>query len=398
MIAFTWSGAFDLLCWLIVLPVLAVLGYRSVGRSEDPAKLIFIWVISGVLVLIILGMIAARVGGPFMPLFILIPAVFLSVFWAPMIGRFVAKPLTDPFTGGDDIAERRPFYFLAEGKRRQGLFEEAIAEVRKQLAQFPGDAAGYMMLATIQAEELHDMKAADATLEELLAHPKLEPQAAVSALHALADWQLQYGRNTEAARAALERIVKLYPDSQFAHAAQQRIAHLAGVDETRSFRENAKFEVQARLGKVGLEKGLPIQPETTDPEALAAEYVKQLEQFPADTEAREKLAILYAEQYQRLDLAADQLEQLISVPDETPKHAARWLNLLATLQVRYGKDRAAAETALRRIIDRFPQSSMAEVAATRLASLALEMRAGEQNQTKRLGVYEKDLGLKKPPV
>jgi tetratricopeptide (TPR) repeat protein len=398
VIAFTWSGSFDVLCWLIVLPALAVLSYRSLGRSEDPAKLIFIWIISAALVLLIQRMVAARVGGPYLPLFILIPAVFLSVFWAPIIGRLVAKPLTDTFTGGDEADELKPFYYLAEGKRRQGLLEEAAAEVRKQLEQFPGDAAGYMLLAAIQAEDMHDMKAAEATLAELLAQRSLAPQAAVSALHALADWQLQFGRDTGAARTALERVVQLFPDSQFAHAAQQRIAHLGGVEETRQFRENAKFGVQERLRKIGLEKGAPTEPEAVDAEAVAAEYVKQLEQFPADTEAREKLAVLYAEQFQRLDLAADQLEQLIAVPDETPKHVASWLNLLATLQVRYGKDRAAAESALRRIMERFPQTSLAEIAATRLASLSLEMKAGEQSQSKRMGAYEKDLGLKKPGV
>jgi tetratricopeptide (TPR) repeat protein len=310
----------------------------------------------------------------------------------------MAKPLTDTFSGGDDEAARKPFYFLAEGKRRQGLLEEAIAEIRKELALFPGDPAGYMMLAMIQAEDLHDIQAANTTLEELLAQPSLAPQATVAALHAMADWQLQLGKNTPAARSALERVVNLFPNSQYSHAAQQRLAHLGGVDEAREFRENAKFQVQTHLQKIGL--GKVSQPETVpeDIEATAAEYVKQLAQYPADTETREKLAVLYAEQFQRLDLAVDQLEQLIALPEETPKHVARWLNLLATLHIRCGQDRAAAEAALRRIVERFPDSSMAEVAAMRVSSLGVEFKAGEQPQAKRLGVYDKDLGLKKPGV
>ena len=398
MSAFTWGGAFDLLCWLTVLPALGFAGYRALRRSAEPAKLVVTWAICAVLLLLILSMIASADKKPAGALFVLIPSVFLAIIVAPAAARFLAKPLTDSFTGGDDEAARKPFYFLAEGKRRQGQLDEAVAEIRKQLELFPGDPAGYMMLATIQAEDLHDMTAASATLEELLARPSLAPQAAVAALHALADWQLQVGRDTSAARSALERVVKLFPDSQYSHAAQQRLARLGGVDETREFRENAKFQVQTRLGKVGL--GQVSQPEIApeDAEATAAEYVKQLAQFPADTETREKLAVLYAEQFQRLDLAADQLEQLISLPEETPKHIARWLNLLATLHIRCGQDRKAAETALRRIVERFPDTAMAEVAAMRASSLGLEFKAAEQPQVKRLGVYAKDLGLKKPEV
>jgi hypothetical protein len=395
VIALTWSGAFDVLCWLIVLPVLGVVGYRSLERSEDRPQTILKWSVSAALLLVMRWMIAVRFGQQFLPLFIMIPALFLGLMWAPTIGRMITKPLTDPLTGGDEEIEPKPFYFVAEGKRRQGLFEEAAAEVRRQLEQFPGDAAGYMMLATIQAEDMHDLAGAEATLEELLAQPALAPQEAVSALHALADWQLQFGRNTAAARAALERIVQRFPDSQFAHAAEQRLAHLAGVDETREQRENARFEVQERWRKIGLEKDGQMEPAKVDADALAAECVKQLEQHPADTEAREKLAGLYAEHFQRLDLAAAQLEQLIAVPDETPKHVARWLNLLATFHIRCAKDRRGAEEALHRIMERFPKSAMAEIAALRLASLGLELKAGEQTPTKQIGTYEKDLGLKK---
>jgi tetratricopeptide (TPR) repeat protein len=396
MISLALGGALDGLAWLIVVPFLLFLGYRTLDRSHEPGKLLLIWIVSAALILLIVRMTVTNFGGPYTLLFVLFPAVILAIFWAPIIGRLAAKPLTDTFMGGDEVADLKPFYYLAEGRRRQGQFDDAIAEVRKQLENFPGDPAGYMMLATIQAEDKHDLPAAEATVEELLAQPSLPPQAAVSALHALADWQLQFGRNTPAAHAALERVLKLFPNSQFAHAAQQRIAHLGGVDQTREFRENAKFAVQARLRKIGLEKTPPPEPPAVDDEALVANYVKQLEQFPADTEAREHLAILYAEKFQRLDLAAEQLEQLINVPDETPRHVAHWLDLLATLHIRCAKNRAGAENALRRIIERFPQSSMAGIATARLASLSMEMKAGEQSEPKRMGVYEKNLGLKKP--
>ncbi len=396
MIAFSWSGVFDALGWLVIVLALGVAGYRTLSRSEDPARQVFFWIIIAAMILLIRWMIAARIGGPWLPLFILIPALPIGLLLAPSIGRFMVKPVTDAWTGGDDVAELKPFYFVAEGHRRQSQFPEAIAEARKQLEKFPGDVTGYMLVAAIQAEDMRDLPAAAATVEELLALPDLPQQAAASALHAMADWQLQVGRDTEAARVALERIVGLFPDSQFAHAAQQRIARLGGVDEAREFRENAKFEVQSRLRKIGLEGGGLAAPAPPDADALAAEYVKQLEQYPTDTDTREKLAELYAERFGRIDMAAAQLEQLIAIPSETPKHVARWLNLLATLHVRCAKDGPAAEAALRRVIERFPKTAMAEIAAIRLNSLPFELKAGEQTQTKHLGAYEKNLGLKKP--
>ena len=72
----------------------------------------------------------------------------------------------------------------------------------------------------------------------------------------------------------------------------------------------------------------------------------------------------------------------------------RWLNLLADLHIRCGRDLAAAEAALRRIIERFPPPALAEPVAARLAALEGELRGGLQTPLKTLGRYEKNLGLK----
>jgi hypothetical protein len=204
------------------------------------------------------------------------------------------------------------------------------------------------------------------------------------------------GRDAAAARATLERIVMALPGSQFAHAAEQRIAALEGTAATMDFRKHARFEVRRREPDVGLRHVPQIEPQSPDADTLAAQYVSQLESHSADTATREKLAVLYAEQFARLDLAVDQLEQLISLPDETPKHVARWLNLLATLHISIAHDEAGARMALLRIGQKFPKSALAEVAAMRLARLGSEMKAGIASTSKPLGVYEKDIGLKKP--
>jgi outer membrane protein assembly factor BamD (BamD/ComL family) len=333
---------------------------------------------------------------PKLILLFIIPFVIFSFIWLPNLMNIILRPLTSAFDGGDDEAEAKPFYFIAIAKRSKGLHQEAVAEVRKQLEKFPGDVAGLMLLAAIQAEDLNDLPAAQATINELLEQPELTPQETATALHTLADWQLQQGRDAAAARASLERIALTLPDSQFSHAAEQRIANLDGVVATRDFRENVKFEAGPREHGIGLRQNPQSEPEIFDAGLMAAQYVNQLDKHPADTSTREKLAVLYAEHFRRLDLAADQLEQLIAVPDETSKHVARWLNLLATLHVGIANDEAGARKALLRIAAKFPKSAHAEVATLRLANLRNELKSGSITPSKALGSYEKDIGLKKP--
>ncbi|HEX3717739.1 MAG TPA: tetratricopeptide repeat protein [Verrucomicrobiae bacterium] len=389
-----WGHLFDTLCAILVLAALAGYGYRSFARSDDRRMLIIKWIATGILALLMLLVIFLH--EPRVLLFALLPAVIVGLMWTPTVADFILTPLTSIFTGGSEEPDAKPFYFIATAKRMKGLHQEAISEIYKQLAKFPGDIPGMMLLATIQAEDLHDVPAAEATINELLGQPDVTPQQAATALHTLADWQLQFGRNVEAARAALERIVVTYPDSQFSHAAEQRIARLADVAATREFRENAKFEVRPGEQNIGLSTASPGEIAALDPDDAAAQYVRQLEKYPTDTETREKLAVLYAEQFQRLDLAVDQIEQLISVPGETSKHVARWLNLLATLHIQVARDEENARKALRRIIEKFPKSSHAEVANRRLAGLRQELNSGVASAPKTLDAYEKDLGLKKP--
>jgi hypothetical protein len=119
-----------------------------------------------------------------------------------------------------------------------------------------------------------------------------------------------------------------------------------------------------------------------------------LESHPADTATREKLAILYAEHFQRLDLAVDQIEQLIQCPNESPRHISLWLNLLADLHIRFANDVPAAEAALLRIQQRFPNTWLAEATVERLAVLQRETRAGQKTALKTMGQYDKQIGLK----
>jgi tetratricopeptide (TPR) repeat protein len=389
-----WANAVDILCWVLVLPTLAFLAYRLYCRSEDRRSLVLKWVVSVPLILLLLHVI--RIHSPYTPILLLFPAMILGLLWAPSLGALLASPLTGAFDGGTEETEAKPFYFIAEGKRRKGLYEEAIAEVRKQLEKFPGNFEGYMKLASIQMEDLKDLSAAQSTLNEFLELPDPVSNEITAALHLLADWQLQFGKDGQAAIASLQRIVELYPGTPFAHAAEQRIARLGSADETRRVRYHSKFTVGPGERDIGLRKESTPVSAPADPHALAEEYVRQLEAHPSDTDTREKLAVLYAEEFQRLDLAADQLEQLIGLPAEPPKHVVRWLNLLATLHIKVAHDAAAAESVLRRIIEKFPGSALATMALSRLATLQSELKPGEKSPTKALGAFQKDLGLKQP--
>jgi hypothetical protein len=129
--------------------------------------------------------------------------------------------------------------------------------------------------------------------------------------------------------------------------------------------------------------------------ALAAQFVAHLEKHPLDMDAREKLAVLYADEFGRIDLAADQLEQMIGMPQQPQKSVFRWLNLLADLQVRCGAPFETVAATLQRVIDAGANFSAADLARQRLALLKLEFKAKEKSQAVKLGSYEQNIGLKR---
>ncbi len=122
-----------------------------------------------------------------------------------------------------------------------------------------------------------------------------------------------------------------------------------------------------------------------------------LAEHPLDAEAREKLAILYADEFQQLEPAIEQLEILAQIPNQTPRDVARWINRVADLQIRQGADYEAVRVTLQRIIDLFPGLAPAGLAQQRLETLRLELKGKQKAQAVKLGSYEKDLGLKNRP-
>ena len=392
----TWRIVLDIGAAALVVAVGIALAWWSLRKSVDPSKLLFKWILSAAIVggMILFCRHLPPVGWPIL----MVPVgIALAIMWAPSIGSMLISPLTNALDGGNVPLEAQPFYSIAETKRRNGHPQEAMTAVREQLEKFPGDFHGTLLLASIQVEDMNDLPGAQLTLERWMEGPWATPHGNASVLTTLADWHLQFAQDPEAARLALERIVEQMPDTPAAHHAAQRLAHLPTMGDLVAARTGAPVDLRPGEKYVGLLKDYkgPAAAPVSGPGALAEEYVKQLEKYPADTATREKLAVLYAEHFQRIDLAADQLEQLISFPNETPRHVVQWLNLLADLQIRYAKDLPAAEATLRRILAQYSTPALVEPTIARLASLESELKRGKTTSVKTLGHYEKNIGLKK---
>jgi len=374
---------------------------RSVQKAEDPARMIFKWVLTVLMLVLMFWKVAPIVGqGGYSGAFGGIPltaacGLVLAIIWRHSIASLVAKPFSSLYDGGDQEVDPQPAYSIAQSRQKQGKYLEAVAEIRKQLDRFPTDMEGQMLLAQIQAENLKDLPGAEITIERFCAQPGHAPMNIAYALYSMADWHLSVGQDAEAARRDLEKIIQMLPDSEFSLGAAQRIAHLGNLDMVLAPHDRKKFEVTEGPKNLGLmlarDQG---KPKETDPGKIAADYVKHLEAHPQDTEAREKLAIIYADHYGRLDMATDQLDQLITQPNQPGRLVVHWLNLLADLQIRSGSDYETVKATLERIVDRGPEMAAAGIARNRLALLKLEMKGKKKTEGVKMGTYEQNIGLK----
>ena len=374
---------------------------RSLQRTERPGRLIFKWILTFVIVSYMVRKLAPAVGGGSPSaavgaiLFALLCGLVLAITWRHNLADMFAKPFESLYDGGSAEIEPQAYYSIAESKRKRGFYDDAIAEIRKQLTRFPKDLQGNLLLAEIQAENLNDLSGAQVTIERFCNQKGHTAREIAVALNALADWQLKYGVDREAAQQSLEKIIRLFPNTDVALAASQRIAHLGSVEQLMEPHARSTMPVRPGITNVGLlESSAHLAPAEADPEQMAEELANHLVNHPLDSEARERLAVIYAEHYGRLDLASDQLEQLIDLPNQPIKSVAHWLNLLADLQIRGGADYATVRETLERIVERFPNHSAASLAQNRINTLTLEFKAREKSPSVRMGTYEQNIGLK----
>jgi tetratricopeptide (TPR) repeat protein len=379
-------------CWLFIY---------KLKNSEDPPKLIFKWIFTAVVIgfifkVIVPGFEAGGFDAINALLLMAVCGVAMAVTWRQSIIDLVANPIASLYDGGTEPPEPKPLYSIAYSKRKLSKPLEAVVEIRKQLAKFPNDFEGVTLLASIQAEDLKDLPSAEITLNHFCDSENAPPKQVSAAWTQLADWHLKLFQDADSARAALEKIIEKFPDTELSLQAAQRIAHLGGTEKQLRVAQNRQpVFVPEGVKSAGLRDSmLDLVPDEIAPAKLAADFVKHLEQHPDDTEAREKLAIIYARHYQRLDLAMLELKQLIEQPNQPAKRVAHWLNLLADLQIHGGADYDAVRATLQIIIEKFPDFPVAEMARNRLGRLKLELKGKKETPNVKLGVYEQNIGLK----
>jgi len=391
-----------ILLLLLILTGVVYFWIRAFKRTEDQPTFVYKWLATLVIGVLLIWKVTPLVGrGGFGGAFGGIPAAvacgfILAAMWRRNLASIVANFFGGLYDGGNEEIDAKPLYSTAQSKRKRGHYQEAIEEVRGQLARFPQDFEGQLLVAEILVENLNDLAGADATIQRICSQRGHAPGNLALALNWLADWHLKYGRDVEAAQLALEKIMFLLPDTEFSALAAQRIAHLASPEHLLSSHDRKKFVVAEGAQNLGLlDPALHPKAPETDVTKQAAEYVQQLQAHPLDTEVREKLALLYADHYGRLEMAVDQLEQLIAMPTQPAKRVVHWLNLLADLQVRHGADPDAVCATVQRIIDLFPESAAAHVARSRLDRIRLEVKGQGKGRGVKLGTYEQDIGLKR---
>jgi len=390
---------------VLLLIVAGLLGWafiHALKRTEDPARFVFKWVITlGIIFLAHWKIIPLALENPFVGVpSVAACALAVAIIWRHALTDIIARPFGSLYDGGDAETEPQAYYSIVDARRKKGLYHDAVAEIHKQLDKFPTDFEGQMKLAEIQAENLNDLAATELTIQRLCAQSGHTPVKVAFALNSLADWHLKRGLDPEAARQDLERIVELFPASEYAALAAQRIAHLPSKEMLLAARDRPRLRMQEGVYNIGLmQSSAHLRPAESDPAKLAAQYVDHLQLHPQDTEAREKLAMIYADHYKRLDLAADQLDQLIEQPNQPAKLVVHWLNLLADLQLRHGADPEVARHTLERIIERYPNHAAADIARNRLNLLNLEIKARSKSSSVKMGMYEQNIGLKRrrPP-
>ncbi|HUA68515.1 MAG TPA: tetratricopeptide repeat protein [Candidatus Saccharimonadales bacterium] len=376
--------------------------WRAFRRSDEPVNLILKWIFTAPIVWVIFEVIVPdfEKGGSdaiFGLMLMLIFGVAMAITWRHNLIDIFANPIASLYDGGKDEVEPKPYYSVAHARRKRREFLQAVVAIREQLAKFPNDFEGVMLLAGIQAEDLRDLPSAELTLNHFCDQPNPPPKQFAAAMNQLADWHIKLAQDFDSARTALEKICTRFPDTELSLQAAQRIAHLGGTEKvTLAALDRQPVVVPEGVKSVGLlESSEHLRPAEADPTKLAAAYVKHLEQHPLDTEAREQLAVIYAEYYQRLDLATDELKQLIETPNQPAKKVAHWLNLLADLQIRLGADYETVRGTLEKIIERFPDLAAGEMARARLARLKLEFKGRTETSAKRLDVYQQNIGLKR---
>ena len=274
-----------------------------------------------------------------------------------------------------DLGEKPPVYTTygkAIAHLKRGKVEEAELEVISQLEKSENDFDGWMLLAEMYAKDYRNMEDAARVVLDICRQPDVQPMQISIACHRLADWQLEIADNPIGARAAMEFLCRKLPGTHIAHMAQQRIRQIPRTIE--EFDEAKKPKI-IRLPSLG-EQSQPIritEPASRSEAAAEANRLSDtLTEDPNDIPAREKLALVLGEKLGKIHLAVEQLTLLGELPDATDEQNAKWLAQIASWEFTRDKNVDQFQSALRRIIREYPQTSHAFAAQRRLYLLEMD--------------------------
>ena len=375
--------------------------------QNDPVTVIGLWVLSFVAFFgIAYSAVAAQEG--FALILVLLVAVLIAVLlglaWTPTIANTLVSPLTTALSGDDTEAYEGPAYGQALAKRKRGQYEDAVKAVEAQLEQYPGDFDGLMLKASIQAENLDDLPAAVATIQETLEDPGKVRFNLPVALNKMADWQLTIAGDAAAAKRTLEKIREALPGSQAAQLVSQRLATLDASEESEAaaedFNESYRHLVEESAAKDDFTGPLEIpRPVEVDPlqadEAKLQTCLRRVALHPDSINNREELAALYLGHMKQPALAIQQYEHLLTLPGTTIHQKAAWLNKVADIQIKSGETYESIRATLQLIVSLNPKAAPATLAEQRIAYLRVEMRGVNKKSKKlQLGSYDEDVGLK----
>jgi hypothetical protein len=178
---------------VLTVGILGWLIWLSIRKAEDPGRMIFRWVLTaGVFAFMYFEAFPLLRGEGFDVIFgfimVMASGVTMIVVWRHSIAAVIAMPFGALYDGGNVPPEPRPAYSVAQARRKQGNFSEALAEIQKQLDMFPTDLEGHMLMAEIQAHDLKDLPAAEQTLQDFVAQPNHAPANIACVQYSIPDW------------------------------------------------------------------------------------------------------------------------------------------------------------------------------------------------------------------
>ena len=305
---------------------------------------------------------------------LLAPALLLVFFggWSMLglAGIVMLAPMAGYGPSALQAKKTPPMYARAIARMKFGKYSEAEWEIIRELERCEDDFEGWMMLASLYANNFHNLAEAEQTVLDICEQPKTTTSQLAVGLHRLAEWHLQAG-DPAAARRDLQMICDRLPGTHLAHMAQLRMNQLpTSAAELRQQQSGAPIPLPA-LGDA-LDEPSPHPDSEMDRQQAADEAntcVEILKADPNNVHARERLARLFAERLDQPDLGIEQLTLLLDLPDQPDLRRADWLALIAAWHIRYRHDSDTGRKFIERLIREYPQTPQALAARRRIQLL-----------------------------